>query len=445
MMRRREEVVIRVKGRGLRPFQSGVSPVTVLAARTVSVLRGQPRRATGPWPGQSSRPLPATPGLSACRTAPLAVVMPYSVQRGDPGPAVPGCRRRGGAAEHCAHARFVWNLAVEQQSWWWPGRGSAPRPDGSGTRGSQGGRAVAARGLSQVQQQALRDFDKAMAAFFNKANPAGKPSFRSKRGTQGFVIRDTKARRLNHRWSEVFVPKLGWVRFRWTRPLPAKLGHGEGHPGRAGPLARVVPGHAARSGARAHGDRCRHSPGRPHGPGHLGRAALPGTAHQGQAGRPLPRVAAAHGPPAQEVPQAGRTRRAMAAIAADVATRKRDWAEKVSTRLVREHDLIALENLNIKGMTRTPAPKPDPEREGAFLPNRARAKAGLSRGILASAWGILGQRLEQKGAASGVTVVQVNPRFTSQQCHICGHISPGNRESQAKFRCSECGHATMQT
>ncbi len=29
-------------------------------------------------------------------------------------------------AKHCAHARFVWNLAVEQQSWWRPGRGSAP-------------------------------------------------------------------------------------------------------------------------------------------------------------------------------------------------------------------------------------------------------------------------------------------------------------------------------
>lgn len=28
--------------------------------------------------------------------------------------------------EHCAHARYVWNLAVEQQSWWRPGRGSAP-------------------------------------------------------------------------------------------------------------------------------------------------------------------------------------------------------------------------------------------------------------------------------------------------------------------------------
>src|SRR5438552_1313530 len=29
-------------------------------------------------------------------------------------------------AEHCGHARFVWNLAVEQQSWWRPGRGNAP-------------------------------------------------------------------------------------------------------------------------------------------------------------------------------------------------------------------------------------------------------------------------------------------------------------------------------
>jgi putative transposase len=29
--------------------------------------------------------------------------------------------------EHCAHARFVWNLAVEQHSFWQPGRKAAPR------------------------------------------------------------------------------------------------------------------------------------------------------------------------------------------------------------------------------------------------------------------------------------------------------------------------------
>jgi transposase len=135
------------------------------------------------------------------------------------------------------------------------------------------------------------------------------------------------------------------------------------------------------------------------------------------------------------------TRRAMATITARVTDRRRDWAEKVSTRLVRDHDVIVLEKLNTKGMTRRPRPQPDPQRAGAWLPNRARAKAGLNRAILASCWGILSRRLEQKAAASGGTVSYVDPRFTSQQCHACGHTAAGNRESQAVFRCQQCGHA----
>jgi putative transposase len=127
---------------------------------------------------------------------------------------------------HCAHARFVWNLAVEQQSWWRPGRGPAPGP---AQRQRQLAEARAAEpwlaeGSSPVQQQALRDFDKAMAAFFDKDNPARRPGFRSRRGPQGFVIRDTKVRRLSRKWGEVLVPKCGWVRFRWTRPLPDSRG-----------------------------------------------------------------------------------------------------------------------------------------------------------------------------------------------------------------------------
>jgi putative transposase len=135
-----------------------------------------------------------------------------------------------------------------------------------------------------------------------------------------------------------------------------------------------------------------------------------------------------------------KTRIAMAGITARVTDRRRDWAEKISARLVRGHDVIVLEKLNTPGMVRRPAPKPDPERPGAFLPNRARAKAGLNRGILASCWGLLGKRLAEKGAASGVKVVSVDPRFTSQQCHACGHTVPENRDSQA-FRCVCCGHA----
>src|SRR6266550_1145286 len=114
----------------------------------------------------------------------------------------PAVKQEPGCLQHCVHARFVWNLAVEQQSWWWPGRGSAP---GSVVRQRQLAEARAAEpwlreGSSSVQQQVLRDFDRAMDAFFDPENPAGKPTFRSKRGTQGFVIRDTRVRRLSRKW-----------------------------------------------------------------------------------------------------------------------------------------------------------------------------------------------------------------------------------------------------
>jgi transposase len=136
-----------------------------------------------------------------------------------------------------------------------------------------------------------------------------------------------------------------------------------------------------------------------------------------------------------------KTRQAMAQITARVTDRRRDWAEKISTRLVKDHDLIVLERLNTAGMVRKPKPKPDPQHPGRFLPNGARSKAGLNRAILGSCWGLLAQRADQKAAASGATVVYVDPRFTSQQCHVCGHTAAGNRDSQAVFRCQQCGHA----
>jgi putative transposase len=81
-------------------------------------------------------------------------------------------------AGHCAHARYVWNLAVEQQSWWRPGRSSVPGYY------AQAGQLTEARaesswlraGSQTVQQQALRDFAQAMAGFF--AGTHGMPTWR---------------------------------------------------------------------------------------------------------------------------------------------------------------------------------------------------------------------------------------------------------------------------
>jgi putative transposase len=68
---------------------------------------------------------------------------------------------------HCAGARFVWNLAIEQRSWWQPGRGSPP---GFSLQCRQLTDARAAfpwlaEGSIIVQQQALRDLHQAWSNY----------------------------------------------------------------------------------------------------------------------------------------------------------------------------------------------------------------------------------------------------------------------------------------
>ena len=77
-----------------------------------------------------------------------------------------------------------------------------------------------------VQQQALRDFAQAMTAFFDPANPAGRPSWRKAGRHEGFRItgrrgRQWDVRRVSRKAGQVWVPKAGWIRFRWSRAVPA--------------------------------------------------------------------------------------------------------------------------------------------------------------------------------------------------------------------------------
>jgi putative transposase len=56
----------------------------------------------------------------------------------------------------------------------------------------------------------------------------------------------------------------------------------------------------------------------------------------------------------------------------------------------------------------------------------------------------LSQFLTYKAHRAGVVLVQVDPSYTSQTCHACGHVDKRNRRSQAVFHCGRCdfvGHA----
>ena len=205
--------------------------------------------------------------------------------------------------EHCSHARRVWNLAVEQQSWWRPGRGSPPAAAERYRQLTQARQAEPwlGAGSSSVQQQALRDFDRALVAFFDKTNPAGRPGYRSRRATQGFTIRDTRARRVSRRWGEVWVPKCGWVRFRWTRPLPGKLGAARVTCDRAGRWHVSFPAPQPPVARQRTGAEGRRRPRRGCRPGDLSWPALPGATDLRSPGGPVPGPATPPGPPAERI------------------------------------------------------------------------------------------------------------------------------------------------
>ena len=115
-----------------------------------------------------------------------------------------------------------------------------------------------------------------------------------------------------------------------------------------------------------------------------------------------------------------RARAKVAEVHRRIRNRRADFHHKTARALVRACDVIALENLNTAGMTRRPAPKPDPERPGAYLPNGAAAKAGLNKSILDAGWAQFANILIAKVEETGRRVIFVNPACTSIDCHLCG-------------------------
>lgn len=122
-----------------------------------------------------------------------------------------------------------------------------------------------------------------------------------------------------------------------------------------------------------------------------------------------------------------------------VRRQRLDHAHKTALDLVREHDVIAHEDLKIRNMSKTPAPRPDPEQPDSFLPNGAAAKTGLNRSIADAGWGVFLAILAAKAEGAGREVIAVDPRNTSRRCPACGHTAKENRPTQEKFHCVSCG------
>jgi putative transposase len=336
--------------------------------------------------------------------------------------------------DHCAHARFVWNLALEQWEMWAPGRRSRPPRYVEQARQLTEARAAfdwLRAGSQTVQQQALRDFDQAVSNFFGGSHR--RPTWRKAGQHAGFRIVGLQASRvekLSRKRARVLVPKVGWVKFRLSKPLPEAKSYGitRDRVGRWHIAFAAIPDPipAPGTGEVVGVDR-----------GVTVSAALstgellkcPGlkpteTQRLKRMQRRLART------------QRGSNRRAklkgaIAKLKARDADRRKDWVEQTSTDLARRFDVIRVEDLRIRKMTRSA--KGTVEAPG----RNVRQKAGLNRSILANGWGQLVTRLEHKAAGR---VEKISPAYTSQTCSCCGTIDREARESQAVFRCRSCGY-----
>ncbi|NJP30796.1 RNA-guided endonuclease InsQ/TnpB family protein [Micromonospora thermarum] len=292
---------------------------------------------------------------------------------------------------------------------------------------------------SHTLQQTLRDLDRAC-----RTHGTWKVRWRSKvRNAPSFRFPDPNhivVRRLNRRWGEVRLPKFGPVRFRWTRPLGGVIrnatvsrdagrwhisfcvedGIASAAPSGKPPIGvdRGVAVAVATSDGELR-DRAFATPGEQQRIRRLQQRLARSRQVHGHNRRSRRRDAA---------------RAQLARLHARIRARRVDFAAQTAVRLVRSHGLVAVEDLPIKRMTASA--KGTVERPG----RKVAAKAGLNRAILSKGWGEFLLRLEHSARYHGATVVKVNPAYTSQTCHACGHVAPDSRESQAVFRCVACGH-----
>jgi putative transposase len=290
---------------------------------------------------------------------------------------------------------------------------------------------------SHCLQQTLRDLDRA-----RRQHGVWRVHWRGKRRwAPTFRFPDPaqigQVQRLGRHMGEVRLPKLGPVRFRWSRPLggavrTATVLRDGRHwyvafcveDGVLGLLPNGLPPVGVDRGvvlpvATSEGECFRFAGFRPDEERRLKRL-----------GRRL----------ARQRKGSTRRRQTVAAIGRlhQRARRRRDdFCHQTAHRLTTRHGLVVVEDLRVVNMTAS-------GRGTVEQPGRqVRQKGGLNRAVLDKSWGRLRSALDWHGRKHGCEVVSVPAAYTSQTCSACGHRAAESRESQADFCCIACGFAVI--
>ncbi|MGH3390104.1 MAG: RNA-guided endonuclease InsQ/TnpB family protein [Actinomadura sp.] len=286
---------------------------------------------------------------------------------------------------------------------------------------------------SHILQQTLRDLDRACREHGTfkvrwRSKARWQPSFRFPDGPRIVV------ERIGRKWGRVKLPKLGWVRFRWSRPLSgvvrsatlSRVGRHwfisflvengtvtpEHHSGTVVGIDRGVVVAATTSTAEFHDREF---------------ATATETARYLRLQRKLARQRKGSKNRLKTIQSMGR-------ISGRAVCRRTDFCAWTANRITARYSKVVLEDLRIRNMTTSAAGTLTEPGHGVA------AKAGLNRAILDKGWHRLELALRTAARTTGTAVVLVNPAHTSQRCNHCGHVDPKSRHSQAVFECTACGH-----
>jgi len=118
-----------------------------------------------------------------------------------------------------------------------------------------------------------------------------------------------------------------------------------------------------------------------------------------------------------------------------VFNKRLDFQHKTSTFICKNHAFVIVEDLNVKSMSASASGTV--ENPG----KNVKAKSGLNRSILRQGWSSFVTQLKYKVESAGGFFMAVPAHNTSNKCSKCGFISKDNRTSQAKFVCIQCNHS----
>lgn len=279
-------------------------------------------------------------------------------------------------------------------------------------------------------QQSLRNLERAYGNFFAKR--ADFPRFKKKGRSDSFRFPDPKQIRLDQASSRLFLPKLGWLRYRNSRYVPGAVRN------------VTVSQSCGKWYVSIQTEREVERPiaqGAPTGMD-VGIARL-ATLADGTFYEPLnsfrrheTALRKAQQAMSRKVKYSRNWMKAKARvqkISAHIGNARSDYLHKTSTAISKNHAVVFAEDLQVRNMSSSAAGTV--EAPGANV----RAKSGLNKAILDQGWFELRRQLDYKLDWAGGLLVTVPPHNTSRTCPRCGHVSADNRRTQARFLCVGCG------